>query len=306
MGTHEGGGYVCWDVTSRTVPRGDLLDFMTIRALGRPVRLLRLLVLLALLLAALPPAAADHVYSHRYLTLIHVAGAGGGPVANATVNATYGFATEGACAARASAFGTQLAARSGKTDPTGTLALCTHAHAVASGATVTIEVAGFNATGRVDHETRLTIVEVTTDRAAGANASLLHARLWRRGATDLEGVPVEGLALAATPVNLTFFYANGSERKQFATTDSYGDIAGRLPAGVVRVAGEGAWGNFSSSVPTSGILSLVAPTPPRAASHLSLSAIPKPEERDEGGGSIPMPLLLAAASLALAGRRRAR
>lgn len=261
-------------------------------------------VLLALLLAA-PLAAADHAYSHRYLVLAHVAGADGTPVAGAEIGLAPGF-TSGACDERPTAWGARLPRLAARTDQDGLAALCLHSHEMTGAEKLDARAAGLNGTVAVDASARVTTVRAVVANASGAAGPLVvHARAWRAGEGQLEGVTVRGAALPNVRIDLTVTTSAGSFERN-ATTDGYGDVVFRVPvpagATVTRVTLASAAGSRTLDAPPDRFLSEILSAAAIARSDLRLAPAAAGENPTPAAG-----LALVAAALLLGGAlRRAR
>lgn len=206
-------------------------------------------VLSLLLLAALlaPAAAADHVYSHRYVVLGRVLDAEGRPVPSVTVVLAFRNATaEGPCAnqpnTETEAFGPTTTRP--VTNAHGEFMFCSHVHALprASDAMqAELSVRERNVTERVPVDPlfrssfvvlRLPAAEPHADASALDATHTVAGRLWREAPGDgvmVENVRVYGHTVNRVPVNVTLTLGTGETLRANATTNGYGDFSLRVP-----------------------------------------------------------------------------
>lgn len=199
-----------------------------------PALLLPLLVLLALA----PLAQADHVYSHRYVVLGRVVDADGLPVENATVRVEVsGLQVESACAPF---HATDTEAIPGRmrnvTDRHGEFWFCLHTHTIPAGASFRVTAAGTSVNTTADPHLRQSFVVVRlpepspqANATTAAESYTLLGRVWRPGATTLEGIPVHGVVVPGAALNITVLPDEGDRLRANATTNAYGDWAIRVP-----------------------------------------------------------------------------
>jgi len=208
------------------------------------------LAAVALLLVGAGPAAADHAYSHRYVIVGRVIDVLGEPAMGWFASATFsGVTPDGACSLSPQSAPT--------TNAYGDFFLCYHVHAI-SGGTVTVSGDSFSQSFNLNLNLRKTVVSIqlpgtwaTKDANAVSNFPTqytVRGRVWQPApGTNLEGVPVNGVALTNEPVSVHMIYNSGSERApapapvtnaygDFATTISLGDA---LTGGVVHVTAHG-------------------------------------------------------------------
>lgn len=207
------------------------------------------LVLSLLLLGALlvPVAAADHVYSHRYVVLGRVLDADGNPVLGVTVAlALRGVGTEGACAnqpgTETEAFGPTTTRPT--TNALGEFTFCAHVHILpraSDAAQVELSVPQRNVTqaAPVDPLFRSSVVVLRLPAAEpAANGTALDVthtvagRLWREAPGEgvmLENVRVYGHTVNRVPVNVTVTTNEGHVLNASSVTNGYGDFSLRLP-----------------------------------------------------------------------------
>ncbi len=201
-----------------------------------------LLLLLAILPSLAPPAAADHVYSHRYLFVGRVVDDAGRPVPNATVQVVLdpSLPLEGPCGSQprteTAAWGVTIMRP--VTNALGEFMFCYHVHVVPSAVPpqAALRVQGMDATERVvtlDPDFRASYVVLRLPSGVGGDNALdrtatLAGRVWQpQAGAVLEGVPVNGLTVNLAPVNLTFSH-DGVEETLQAATNNYGDFAVRV------------------------------------------------------------------------------
>lgn len=180
--------------------------------------------LLALLLtiALAPPAGADHSYSHRFVFEGRVVDAEGLPLPGREVEFySIGGSFGGPC---------QEGHRR-ITDENGDFRFCYHVHELDPSTRTGVRVGNATPVEKpMDTAFRRTVVTVVVDDENGTAPAewdrtfSVTGKVWRRGATILEGVPVHGTALAGTPVNVTLRTANGSLTEETLIADQYGDF----------------------------------------------------------------------------------
>jgi len=226
------------------------------------------------LAAALPLAAADHAYSHRYVVFGRVVDAAGNSVPGLTVDLGYEppFEPEGPCATQPNidteAFGptrTQPV-----TNEMGEFIFCFHTHAMSrttpGAGIIRIDSLDLDQRFEFDGFMRYSIVTVKLpDVHPAANTTANDAtytvvgRAWQAAGTDIriEGIRVYGDTIQNTPVEVTLAY-NGQEPVTVTTrTNGYGDFAVRVPvveratSGTVTVTIENS--TFTSAVTDSGM-----------------------------------------------------
>lgn len=216
-------------------------------------------VLAFLALTALPLAAADHAYSHRYIVYGRVVDAENNPVAGLTVDLGYEkpFEPEGPCGnqpgTETTAFGPTR--NNPVTNELGEFIFCFHTHSMSrttpGAGILRVESLELEKRFEFDGYMRYSFVPIVLESAhPNANKTVssdfytVFGRAWRPsgGAISIEGIRVYGDTAHNKPANLTFAY-NGKE-PQFAnvTTNNYGDFSYRFPV---------------TERPTSGTVSIV-------------------------------------------------
>ena len=241
-----------------------------------------ILAALALLTAALTlaviaaPVAADHAYSHRYVVFGRVIDNLGEPAMGWTASATLsgpGTENPGACQLPPTATPT--------TDASGDFFLCFHVHALSAG-TITVSGPGFARTLPLNLDLRRTVVLVklfdmtwpTKDKTTVAifhTQYTVRGRMWQQQpGANVEGIPVNGVALAGQTISSDFSYNGGSARSGSSTTNNYGDyesllaLTSNLTEGTLEVGAAG----FRTRIPVdpefmvSDEANLVLPAPP--------------------------------------------
>lgn len=199
-----------------------------------------------LALAALPLAAADHAYSHRYIVYGRVIDSENYPVPGLTVDLGYEkpFEAEGPCAnqpgTETDAFGATRT--SPVTNQYGEFTFCFHTHSMSrsSPGTGILRIESLNVEKKIEFDgyMRYSPVVVKLDAPqATANKTILDesytvfGRAWKNAGTDIrvEGIRVYGDTLHNEPANVTFTY-NGKEPITLSTTtNNYGDFSLRVP-----------------------------------------------------------------------------
>lgn len=194
---------------------------------------LRAAGLAALLLVSIAPVgAADHVYSHRFVTEGRVLTEAGLPLANATVefDSTSPYFVE-PCGGQP---------HQNVTDEYGDFRFCFHIHELDPSDRITLRVGNTTLERGIDTAFRRGIVNLVVEDEAEDVPEDWHetyrfaGKVWRAGSTSLEGVPVYGVAQAHAPVNLTLILPDGIEAHRTVFTDAYGDfdVTYRLPSDV--------------------------------------------------------------------------
>lgn len=194
----------------------------------------RALLAAALLGAALlaPSAPADHVYSHRYVVEGRVLDAAGLPVPGVVVDLEpHGWGPAETC---------PRDPHSPATDVNGDFRFCFHMHELRAEWSTTVRVGNATVTKPMDTAFRRTFVTLVAEEARGVEPPAwnrtfeLTGKVWRSGATVLEGVPVYGIAIIGAPVNITLRLPDGGRTVETVTTDGQGDYEAtfRLEEGV--------------------------------------------------------------------------
>ena len=181
-------------------------------------------LLLALLLAPLAPAGADHVYSHRFVIEGRLVGSDGTPIPNRTVEF---FAT-------GDSFTDPCAEASRPvTDENGDFWFCFHKHGLRVETRVGVRAGNATAVRPMDTAFRRTVVTLEEPNETGLapqgweRSFLVAGRAWRAGERQMEGVRVYGETLGDQPVNVTL-RAPGDAGSAFQVrTDAFGDF--RVP-----------------------------------------------------------------------------
>jgi hypothetical protein len=166
----------------------------------------------SLLLAALvllgPLAAADHVFSHRFVVEGRVIGANGLPVPGVLVDvSSVGERFVEPC---------QELQRP-VTDAWGDFRYCYHRHEVGPHGTVTVTAGNASESRPVDADLRRMVFYLQDAGASGvapegwARTFHVDGRVWERGLTRLDGVNVSGLAIDRTPVQVSTVNATRAE-----------------------------------------------------------------------------------------------
>jgi len=179
------------------------------------------LVLALVAVAALAPAAAaDHVYSHRYVVAARAVDDLGRPVPNTQLDLTVAGFERDVCRGF-----TQFT-----TDENGDFLLCIHQHAMPRDAEIVFGTPDGPLRFTPDPDTRHTYAAVRLAGAEGAipdgwdRTFVVTGRLWREtGPIMLDNVPVNGEALRFAPVDVTLTFPDGRKVTKNATTDGYGD-----------------------------------------------------------------------------------
>lgn len=206
-----------------------------------------LVVALAFLaVAALPLAAADHAYSHRYIVFGRVVDAENNPVPGLTLDLGYErpFEPEGACAnqpnTNTDAFGPT------RTNPVtndfGEFIFCFHTHSMSrttpGAGILRIDALDIDKRFEFDGYTRYAFVPFVLDaphpaanKTAASEFYTVQGRAWRAagGPVQVEGVRVYGDTIQNQPVNVTFSYNGKPEQTINTATNGYGDFAVRVP-----------------------------------------------------------------------------
>ncbi len=188
---------------------------------------LAFLGVVALLIVAAAPAAADHVYSHRYVIVGRVIDDLGKPAMGWVASATFsGVTPAGLCSLPPPP--------QPETDGNGDFFLCYHVHGI-NGGTVTVSGPAFTETFNLDLNLRKTVVHVRLAQWSTHDANAVAAfpthytvrgRVWQsQPGAVLEGVSVNGVALTSEPVSVEVAYNSGSQRTAQATTNGYGDYS---------------------------------------------------------------------------------
>lgn len=199
------------------------------------------------LVAALPLAAADHSYSHRYIVYGRVVDAENNPVPGLTIDlgTQKPFSPEpGGCADQpgtaTDAFGPTR--NQPITNDFGEFIFCYHTHAMSRTApgTAIVRIASLNYEETIEFDgfIRYSFVTIKLDGAQGtanktANEDFytVSGRAWRAAGSDIrvDTVRVYGDTAHNKPVNITLTY-NGKEPITVSTvTNNYGDFSVRIP-----------------------------------------------------------------------------
>lgn len=205
--------------------------------------------LLALLVLAVPLAAADHVFSHRTYIVGRVVDVDGKPAAGMPVGVAFTNLTAG---------GRCFDSRVEATGPQGDFVVCRHTHVLPQNATVTVTVGNASVTVPVDPDLRSAVAHVQLAEPAPARdiaGDRLFERTYRVAGRAYvlltEPTQVEGVTVNATPllgVNVTVRLEAGGQTlaEDVTTVDDMGafdvDLAvdGPVPPGaVVRVLAGG-------------------------------------------------------------------
>lgn len=174
---------------------------------------------MALLLAP-TLAAADHVYSHRFVFEGRLVGRDGFPLPAAEVE----FFAEG------DAF--EVPCEGGHepiTDQWGDFRFCFHKHELKASTMVGVRVGNLTERKIMDTAFRRTIVLMRDYERDGveppdwATTYRVAGKVWQPGATTLEDVPVFGLAVPRVPVNVTLTTTTGASTHT-VETDDFGDF----------------------------------------------------------------------------------
>lgn len=190
--------------------------------------LLLLALLLVLLLMPLPSAAADHVYSHRYVMEGRLLGSDGTPLPGREV----GFFAEGMHLRERC-----LEPPGNVTDENGDFRFCFHAHELNASAQVGVRVGNVTAARPIDTAFRKTVVILREPNETGVapegwnETHLVVGRAWRHGPQEMEGVRVYGNTVNGATVNVTLRTPSGGESAFQVTTDGHGDF--RIPLRLV-------------------------------------------------------------------------
>jgi hypothetical protein len=193
----------------------------------RAARALMPLAILLLASAALPVAEADHVYSHRFVMEGRVLDAEGLPVPGLPVEFySVGWSAGAAC---------QREPPAAVTDENGDFRFCYHVHEVSASWRVGVLVNGTRCPDcerPMDTAFRRTVITTVLENETGVAPSewertySVTGKVWRRGATLLEDVPVHGLAITDAPVNVTLRLPDGTSTEEQLVTDGFGDFDG--------------------------------------------------------------------------------
>lgn len=274
-----------------------------------------LLLLVPLLLVALAPiAAADHVYSHRYLVLGRVVDADGSPVPNVTVSLTLrDLQTEGPCSnqpgTETDAFGRTQDRP--VTNAFGEFTFCRHVHAMSRAlpGTAALRVEAANVTQEVALDPdfrasflvlRLPAASPQADPGALVGTYTVAGRAWQPapGGATVEGIRVFGATLNRVPVNLTLAY-DGKTVRANATTNNYGDFAVRVPVDgraaqgrvTVEVLGQVHEANLTAEGVTYVKAAHQAPSPaaPTPATPTGAAPTPAPTTGGQNASGAPSP-----------------
>lgn len=223
-------------------------------------------VALALAAVAFAPilenAAADHVYTHRYIIQGRVVDEEGRPVQGAVVNVELkGWfpadeGVEGPCPQEQAGQRTGERTFAAQTSPLGDYRFCIHAHQLIDAGSVVVTVGNQSAEEDKDMRSRIHLVHFTVASGVGAvgdterfnSEAGIRGRLWRplSSGDRIEGIPAEGVAIARAPIHVTLVKPDGTEETGNGTTNNYGefgvqfDYEGSLEGAqyVVRASGE--------------------------------------------------------------------
>lgn len=167
-------------------------------------------------------ALADHAYSHRYVFEGRLVGSDGTPLPGKAVE----FFSSGTDLLEPCSEGPHQSV----TNEWGDFRFCFHHHDLASGVRVGVQVGNVSVERPADVAMRRTVVALREPNETGVapeNWSSLYrisGRAWQVGPTELEGVPVYGVAAIGVPVNLTVRGDDGSEQTFRTRTDGFGDL----------------------------------------------------------------------------------
>jgi hypothetical protein len=200
------------------------------------------------LVTALPLAAADHSYSHRYIVYGRVVDAENNPVPGLTVD----IGTEkpfnpepGGCSnqpgTETEAFGPTRSQPI--TNDFGEFIFCYHHHAMSRTApgSAILRIASLNIEKNLELDgfmrysfvsVKLDDVQATSNKTANVDSYTVTGRAWRSSggqSISVDTVRVHGYTAHNKPVNVTLTY-NGKEPITVTTvTNNYGDFAIRIP-----------------------------------------------------------------------------
>lgn len=184
-------------------------------------RLFAVAAVVALALAAVPLGAADHAYSHRFVLEGRVVDEDGLPLPNRTVEF---FSVGGSFPAPCEG------GHSPVTNVEGDFRFCFHVHELEASTRVGVRVGNATVEKAMDTAFRRSVVTVVVENETGEaperwdRTYRVSGKVWRPGATIVEGVPVFGTALAGVPVNVSLLSAQGDVMRGTLVTDSYGDF----------------------------------------------------------------------------------
>lgn len=203
-------------------------------------------LLASLVLAALPLAAADHAYSHRYIVYGRVVDAENDPVPGLTVDLGYKppFEPEGPCGnqpgTETQAFGPTR--NQPVTNQFGEFIFCFHTHGLSRGTpgTAIVKIESNNVQKDVvfDGFMRYSFVPIklesvmpTANKTANDQFYTIMGRAWEASDSELkiEGIGVWGDTLHNKDFNLTVEIDGRPTETIAGTTNNYGDFSVRIP-----------------------------------------------------------------------------
>ncbi|MHB8604778.1 MAG: hypothetical protein ACYDCK_05935 [Thermoplasmatota archaeon] len=209
--------------------------------MARPIRARTsfLIVLAFVALAFAPVAAADHVYSHRYIVYGRILDANGFPLVNERVGIQYQTfnADLGPCNYEVQAGtlrGLEVSQQSNdivavRTDALGDFFYCAHIDApVPVGSQIIIHVRDVTQSYTTDVNYRHTFVQLTIPNATGTPSAAFNdsvaasGTVWYPSEERLENIDVHGIMVDSASVHLTLV-ANGQTLEKDVVTTRYGN-----------------------------------------------------------------------------------